>query len=314
MQQKQPRSMPPGVAYMDGSFIDIAEARIPILDWGFLRSDATYDVVHVWKGNFFRLADHVDRFLEGLGRLRMELPVDRAELEGILHECVARAGLEDAYVEMICTRGSAPNYERHPRYATPRFMAFAIPFSWILTPERWEEGLHVGVSRDHTRIASTAVDPRVKNYHWLDLVMGWLEVSDRGADTVVLVSEHGDVCEGAGFNIFAVLDGTVLTPDKGVLQGITRRSALDICNDLDIPTKVAPLALEELRRAQEVFVTSTAGGIMPVTRLDDAAVGGGTPGPVTRRLYETYWDRHDNSPWATPVKLSNAAQNRKQTS
>jgi len=314
MQQKQPRSMPPGVAYMDGEFIDISEARIPILDWGFLRSDATYDVVHVWKGNFFRLADHVDRFLEGMDKLRMDMPLDRAELEDILHECVSRAGLEDAYVEMICTRGSAPNYERHPSYATPRFIAFAIPFSWILTPERWEQGLHVGVSRDHTRIAPTAVDPRVKNYHWLDLVMGWLEVSDRGADTVVLVSEHGEVCEGAGFNVFAVLDGTVLTPDKGVLEGITRRSALDICDDLSIPTKVASVTLDELRSAQEIFVTSTAGGIMPVTRLDDVAVGDGSPGPVTRRLHETYWDRHANSSWATPVNRPDAAESGKLTS
>lgn len=312
MKQELPRSMPPGVAFMDGSFMDVAEARIPILDWGFLRSDATYDVVHVWKGNFFRLDDHVDRFLNGLARLRMELPLDRAELETILHECVARAGFDDAYVEMICTRGSAPNYERHPRHANPRFMAFVIPFSWILAPERWEEGLHVGVSRDHTRIAATAVDPRVKNYHWLDLVMGWLEVSDRGADAVVLVSEQGDVCEGAGFNIFAVLDGTVLTPDKGVLEGITRRSALDICDDLVIPTLVAPMKLEELRRAQEIFVTSTAGGIMPVTRLDGAAVGGGRPGPVTRKLHQIYWDRHADSPWATPVRRSGAINRQEQ--
>jgi len=77
---------------------------------------------------------------------------------------------------------------------------------------------------------------------------------------------------------------------------------------------VAPVTLEELRRAQEIFVTSTAGGIMPVTRLDDAVVGDGRPGPVTRRLHETYWNRHANSPWATPIRRSDATEKRRQTS
>ena len=304
MNRDRARSGPPGIAYMDGAFVDVADARIPILDWGFLRSDATYDVVHVWQGSFFRLADHIDRFLAGLAKLRMELPVSRGELETILHECVVRAGLADAYVEMICTRGAAPNYERHPLYAKPRFIAFAIPFSWILPADRWEQGLHVGLSRDHTRIAPSAVDPTIKNYHWLDLVMGWLEVSDRGADTVLLAAEDGSVCEGAGFNIFAVCGDIVRTPDRGVLEGITRRSALDICNDLGIATQVAPLPAAVLSEAAEIFVTSTAGGIMPVTRLDGLAVGDGAPGPVTRRLNQIYWERHAASPWATPVRVA----------
>src|SRR5690554_7107819 len=101
-------SFPPGVAWIDGRFVSMAEAKIPVLDWGFLRSDATYDVVHVWQGRFFRLDAHIERFLASVAALRMSLPFGRDELERVLHGVVARSGLQDAYVEMVCTRGHSP--------------------------------------------------------------------------------------------------------------------------------------------------------------------------------------------------------------
>ena len=117
-----------GAAYIDGQFVPMAEARIPIGDWGFLHSDATYDVAHVWQGSFFRLEDHLDRFFRGMERLHMSLPLDRHQIRDILFRCVRLTGLRDAYVEMICTRGLPA-----PAAATPpmqqSFHAFAIPSS-----------------------------------------------------------------------------------------------------------------------------------------------------------------------------------------
>ena len=86
-----------GVAYVDGRFVPVGEARVPILDWGFLRSDATYDVVHVWKGRFFRLDDHLDRFFRGMARLRLDPGLEREEIRTVLMECVRRSGLSNAY-------------------------------------------------------------------------------------------------------------------------------------------------------------------------------------------------------------------------
>ena len=103
---------PPGIAYIDGEFVPISEAKISVLDWGLLRSDATYDVVHVWKSRFFRLDHHLDRFMASVEKLRMKLPFDRDGLEQILHQCVARSGMEDAYVEMVLTRGVSPTFSR----------------------------------------------------------------------------------------------------------------------------------------------------------------------------------------------------------
>ena len=292
---------PPGTAYIDGDFRPISEAKISVLDWGLLRSDATYDVVHVWRGRFFRLELHLDRFLNSVEQLRLELPFDRAALTATLMGCVRRSGLRDAYVEMICTRGHAADFSRDPRAAVNRFIAFAIPFSWVADDAQRQRGLHIAVSQVR-RIPPSSVDPTVKNYHWLDFVNGLFEAYDRGAENVVLVDARGDIAEGPGFNLFAVKDGAVLTPAEGTLQGITRRTALELCAELAIPARQGVLTAEALRAADEVFITSTAGGIMPVTRIDDAAVADGRPGPLTGRLPDLYWQKHSDPAWTTPVE------------
>ena len=292
---------PPGTAYIDGAFRPISEARISVLDWGLLRSDATYDVVHVWRGRFFRLDLHLDRFLHSVQRLRLSLPFDRAALTATLMQCVRRSGLRDAYVEMICTRGHAPDFSRDPRAAVNRFIAFAIPFSWIADADQRQRGLHIAVSQVR-RIPPNSVDPTVKNYHWLDFVNGLFDAYDRGAENVVLVDARGDIAEGPGFNLFAVKDGAVTTPAEGTLMGITRRTALELCAELAIPAEEGVLSADALRAADEVFITSTAGGIMPVTRIDDAPIADGRPGPLTGRLTDLYWEKHSDPAWTTPVE------------
>ncbi|MDH3264002.1 MAG: aminotransferase class IV [Paracoccaceae bacterium] len=300
---------PPGVAYIDGGFCPISEAKISVLDWGLLRSDATYDVVHVWRRRFFRLDAHLDRFLASVAKLRLSLPFDRAGLGEILKDCVRRAGFDDAYVEMICTRGHSPSYSRDPRDAVNRFIAFAIPFGWIAGEDQRRRGLHLAIA-EARRIPPQSVDPTIKNYHWLDLVNGMFEAYDRGAENVLLLGLDGQVAEGPGFNLFAVKGGRVTTPATGVLEGITRRTALELCAELGVPAAAGVLSEAALKAADEVFITSTAGGIMPVARIDDVVIGArakrgakdsAAPGPLTRRLTELYWRKHEDPTWTTPV-------------
>ena len=293
-------SFPPGHAYVNGAFCPIAEARISVLDWGLLRSDATYDVVHVWRRRFFRLDAHLARFERSAARLRLALPFDRAGLAAVLKEVVRRSGLDDAYVEAILTRGRAPGFGRDPRQGVPSFIAFAVPFGWLADEAQRARGLDATVAGQR-RIPPESVDPRVKNYHWLDLVMGLYEAFDRGGETVMLTDGAGHVAEGPGFNVFAVKQGRATTPDAGVLEGITRETALLLLEELGVPAAAAPLPVEALRAADEAFVTSTAGGIVPLTRLDGQAIGDGRPGPVTARLTELYWAKHDDPAWTTPV-------------
>jgi len=291
---------PKGYAWIDGKYVELAEAKIPILDWGFLRSDATYDVVHVWKGRFFRLDKHIDRFFESAKKLRMPCQISRDELKKILANCVIKGKLESAYVEMIQTRGMSPKFVRDPRLATPRIMAFAVPFGWILKQEDFEKGLNVLLT-DIKRIPPSSVDPTIKNYHWMDLVTGMLDAYEKGNDTAVLVDENNNITEGPGFNLFCINDSGIFTPDHGVLEGITRQSVFDLAKELHLPIIKKSISVEELYNAEELFATSTAGGIMPITKVSGKEIGKGSVGNLTRQLHKLYWQKHSDDSWSTSI-------------
>lgn len=295
------RSYPPGVAYMDGQYLPIHEAKISVLDYGFLHSDATYDVVHVWDGAFFRLEDHLNRFLRGMEELHMSINYDKAQIADILHQCVAMSGLKNAYVEFICTRGTSPDFSRDPRDAENRFIAFAIPFGSVANKEQMQRGLHVSVTNVQ-RIPPASVDPTVKNYHWLDMVKGLYAAYENGADTAVLIDAGGNISEGPGFNIFAIKDNVVSTPDVSVLLGVTRQTVFDICAELGVAREARNVAVDELRAADEVFITSTAGGVMPVTRIDGQAIGSGEVGRMTKDITKRYWQLHNSDQFRDPVR------------
>jgi branched-chain amino acid aminotransferase len=290
-----------GCAWIDGAYVPAGEARIPVLDYGFLRSDATYDVVHVWNGAFFRLDDHLDRFLRNVGRLRLTLPMARVALRATAIECVSRSGLRDAYVWMIATRGRPAPGSRDPRRCENRLIVFAIPYVPYATEEQRRRGLSVVIAETVRRIPPTSVDPTIKNLHWLDLEMALFEAYDRGAENAVLLDADDNVTEGPGFNVFCVEAGVVLTSDRGALDGITRRTTLELCRELGIAARVEPISRERFLAADEIFFTTSAGGVLPVTRIEGRILGNGAPGPVTARLAEGYQAWHQHGRHATPV-------------
>jgi branched-chain amino acid aminotransferase len=281
-----------GCAWIEGEYVPIAEARIPILDTGFVRSDLTYDVIGVWEGRFFRLQDHLDRLFAGCDRLRLRPPFSQDEMREILMETVRRSGLREAYVEAVVTRGVPGPGERDPRLWEQRFYAYAIPYVWLVRPELQERGTDVVVARDTRRIPPDAVDPTVKNFHWGDLTRALFEAYDRDAWLPILTNGAGLVTEGPGFNVFAIVDGTLRTPEGGVLQGVTRRTVIELADELGLDVRVGDLPASELYRAEELFLTSTAGGVIPVATLDGAPVAEGRPGTVTLRLRGLYWELH----------------------
>ena len=289
-----------GCAFQRGEYVPIGQASIPMTDWGFLRSDATYDVVTVWQGAFFRLDAHLDRFFASCARFRLDPRKSRGEVAAILAECVRRSGLKQSYVEMIVTRGQPPWGSRDPRQAVNQFYAFAVPFVWIANEEQRRRGLHVIVS-DVQRIPPASVDPTAKNYHWNDLTMGLLGALDAGADSVLLRDARDNVVEGPGFNVFAVSGGRLVTPREGVLHGVTRRTVIEIARAAGYEVQERELPLADLLRADEAFITSSGGGVMPVTRVNGAAIAGGEPGRITQELNATYWAWHKLPQYSTPI-------------
>lgn len=287
-----------GSAHVNGTVVPISEAKISLLDWGFLHSDATYDVAHVWQGSFFRLDDHIERFHAGMEKLRLSIPYSRDQLRSILNECVAATGLQNAYVEMICTRGMPTPGSRDPRSCINQFFAFAIPFVWISNPD--DQDLHLIISQQQ-RIPPSSIDPRIKNYHWLDMVTGLFEAYERGGETAALVDAQGNLVEGPGFNIFVVKNNRLFTPARGVLEGVTRRTVIELASTQGYVVEQGDLSALQTREADEVFITSTAGGVMSVGKIDGQVIADGKIGAVTRKLRELYWDLHDQSKYRFEV-------------
>lgn len=286
-----------GAAFIDQEIVPISEAKISILDWGFLHSDATYDVVHVWGGRFFRLNDHFERFFSSMEKLNMSITYTRKELHTILSNCVKASGLREAYVEMITTRGIPEPGSRDPRTCTNQFFAFAIPFVWITNSKK---GLHLIISQ-RQRIPTESVDPVIKNYHWLDFVMGQFEAFDRGGESTVLIDSNGNIKEGPGFNIFTIKDSVLTTPASGVLQGITRKTVIELATEYGFKVVHGNLKPEEARCSDEVFASSTAGGIIPITRIDDQVINSGIIGPITQKLQAGYWMLHNEPKYTTEI-------------
>ncbi len=289
-----------GCAYVRGQYLPIGDASIPITDLGFLHSDATYDVVTVWDGAFFRLDTHLERFARSCQRWRLDPGVDDARITAILNECVRRSGLRASYVEMLCTRGQTPWGSRDPRQALNQFYAFAVPFVWIANEQQRATGLHLRISHVQ-RIPAASVDPTTKNYHWNDLTMGLLDALDGGADSVVLVDDKDHVVEGPGFNVFCVHAGQLITPDQGMLEGITRRTVIEIAQSLGLPVQIRPVSAIEFRAADEAFISSSGGGVLPVTRIDGTKLADGAIGPLTRKLSATYWAWHQDPAMHLPI-------------
>jgi branched-chain amino acid aminotransferase len=290
-----------GAAWVDGEIVPVADAKISILDTGFSRSDVTYDVVGVWGGAFFRLDEHLERFERSCRELRLDPGLDREAMADVLSALVRRSGLRDAYVETLCTRGASRRGVRDPRTFENRFFAYAIPYVWLLRPEDPDAGMDAVIARSVYRIPEQSVDPTVKNFHWGDLTKGLYEAYDRGARYPILLDADGNVTEGAGYNVFAVVGERLLTPVSGTLEGITRRTILELAEREQIPAESTQLSEEVFRGAGELFATSTAGGVMPIVSLDGEPVGSGSIGPMTGRLRDLYWHAHRDPRYLTPV-------------
>ncbi|MED7678900.1 branched-chain amino acid--2-keto-4-methylthiobutyrate aminotransferase [Rhodobacteraceae bacterium IMCC15231] len=294
-----------GAAWMNGQIIPVSEAKISVFDWGLTRSDITYDVVHVWEGAFFRIEDYLDRFEVSMKKMRLDVGMDRSAIRNALIELVATSGLQSAYVSMVASRGTPliPG-TRDPRGCRNHFYAWAVPFIWVIPEAVAKRGAHISVARDSRRIPSNSVDPTVKNYHWGDMTAALFQALDDGYDTTVLLDHNNLVTEGPGFNIFAVINGKVVTPKSGMLEGISRKTVLEICAALDIPCAVTNISEEAFMNAEEVFTATTAGGPVPVTRVNGRIFGNDTIGPLTAKIINTYWDWHKREDLALKIRYT----------
>ena len=279
-----------GAAWMNGKVLPISQAMIPVNDWGLVRSDITYDVVPVIDGAFFRFDEYLTRFLSSMENLHLDPGISKRNIKAALHQMVGKSSLRDSYVAMVCSRGKPKIAgSRDPRDCENHFFAWCVPYVHIIKPEIVEQGATAWIAQNAYRIPENSVNPRIKNYHWGDFTQGIFEAKDKNYETVILLDYDGNVTEGPGFNVFAVKDKVLITPDRGVLAGVSRKTVLEMAEHLGINTSVRSLSVEELLEADEVFLSSSGGGVIPIIRVNETIFGNGASGPISVQLNETYW-------------------------
>lgn len=267
------------------------EAKISVFDRGFLYGDSVYETIGTVRGRLFAVPEHLDRLERSAQRIGLRTP-PREVIEAAIRETVAAAGNAESRVRVVVTRGAGGKLDLDPAAAgEPELVVIVQPLAGP-TREMYDDGVAVEIV-SITRNSPGATDPAVKSGNYLNNVLALGEARRRrpGVHEAILCNAAGSVAEGSSSNVFLVSRGVLRTPALrvGILEGVTRGKVLALARDAGVPAEeVAFLPPDELRRADEVFLTSAARGVLPVTTVDGRPVGDGAPGPVTRRVMALY--------------------------
>jgi branched-chain amino acid aminotransferase len=275
-------------ASVDGTVVPAEEARVCVLDNGFAFGDSVYEVLRTYRGLAFEAGRHFRRLRASAARLGFAVPASDADLLGQVDGLLARAPGGESYVRIIVSRGLGDCSYSFETVKGPTVVMIQKPLPRY-PPWHYHDGIKVAavdVRRNHPR----ALDPAIKSSNLLNNILAVREAQSRGAEEPLLLNLEGFVAEGASTNVFLARGDALLTPplSAGILAGITREVVLELLPGLGIPSREEPLRLEDLLAADEVFMTSTTREVVPVRQVDETAIGGGRPGPLTRRVMEAF--------------------------
>ncbi len=269
--------------FLNGEYMPLESARVPVLDRGFIFGDAVYEVIPVYNRRIFRLDDHLRRLQHSLDAIRLANPYTEARWRELIAPVIARAETDDQGIYLQITRGPAPRDQAIPAHCTPTVFIMAMP----LTAPSPDTIAH-GVS------AITAVDDRwqhcdIKTTSLLANVLLRQRSADAGCTETILLRD-GFLTEGTASNVFVVVDGQPVTPPKShlILPGVTYDVVLEIGGQLGVPCLQRPVSEAELHGAEEIWLTSSTKEITAVVHLDGRSVGPGEPGPVYRTFQGAY--------------------------
>ncbi len=277
--------MTSATVYLNGNYLPLEQACVPVLDRGFIFGDGVYEVIPVYGRKAFRLEHHLQRLKNSMQAVRLNNPHTDEEWSDIINNVVERNDGGDQSIYLQITRGVASRDHRFPDDAIPT--VFVMSNLFVMVPT---EQLEHGVS------AITLNDIRwqycsIKSIALLPNILLRQQAVEQGAAEAILLRDN-EVTEGAASNVFIVKDGVIITPPKTdcLLPGITRDLVVEQAHEHDLPVEETIIKLEELLDADEIWLTSSTKEILPVTQLNNQNVGTGKPGPVWKQMYGLYQD------------------------
>ena len=278
------------VAYVNGELVPESRAVVSIRDRGFVQGDAVFDTTRTFGGKIFKLTEHLERFYDSLKYMRIDPGMSQQQMRSLTMQ-VLEANLplldesDDYWVTQRVTRGV-----RTDSGTKPTVIIECAPLPFAARAKYYRDGLPV-VTPSIRRTPPESISPRAKVHNYINLILAEQEAKAHNPDAwPILLDTNGNIAEGPGSNFFVVKDGRVITPkEQNVLAGISRRTALELAQELGIETQEADIDLFDAYTADEAFVTSTSFCICPVGSVNGSAIGSdGVPGPVTDRLQKAY--------------------------
>jgi branched-chain amino acid aminotransferase len=286
---------PTDLIWMNGDFVAWEDAKIHVLTHGLHYGTGVFDSMRCYDSQLgpavFRNSEHIDRLLRSAELYYMPVPYSAEELRSATLELVARNGLRSCYIRPIVNRG----------YGQMGLNPLEAPVDVTIACWEWgaylgEEGMRNGVRAKVSswrRISPDSLIPHAKaSGQYLNSVLAKVESLKAGYDEAILLDDHGHVCEGTGENVYIVRDGEIATPGQhnSILDGITRRSIIQIAQDLGYTVVERNIARAEMYLAEEMFMSGTAAELVPVREVDDHVIGTGKPGEITRVLQAAFDD------------------------
>ena len=281
--------------WMNGEFVAWEDAKVHVLTHGLHYGTGVFEGIRAYDTEhgtaIFRFGDHLDRLYKSAELYYMPLPYAKEELRAATHELIARNGLDSCYIRPLAFRG----------YGQMGINPLEAPVDVTIAVWRWgaylgeqgkTEGIRAKVS-SWRRISPDSLIPHAKACgQYLNSALAKIESLKAGYQEAILLDDHGHVCEGSGENIYLVIEGRIATPPQtaSILDGINRKSVIQIARDLGYEVVERDIARAELYLADEVFMTGTAAELVPVREIDDHTIGAGIPGPVTRELQHSFDD------------------------
>ena len=277
--------MSDSTVYLNGEFMPLSEAKVPVLDRGFIFGDGIYEVIPVYGKRLFRLDEHLDRLNNSLDATRIPNPYPESEWKKILSQIVMKNEAEDQSIYLQVTRGVAKRDHAFPEKVTPTVFMMSSPLV-TTTKEMFDKGV-AAITLDDIRWQYC----NIKAITLLPNILLRQTAMDEGAQEAILVRD-GEVTEGSASNIFIVIDGVIKTPPKSsrLLPGVTRDLVVELAKDNNMQWLEANFSRTELEAADEIWLTSSMKEVMPILKLNDEPVGDGKPGTITRQMYQIFQD------------------------
>jgi len=271
------------IVYLNGKFLPLDEARISVLDRGFVYGDGVYEVVPVYHRQPYRLLQHLARLQRSLDGIRLANPHRDPEWESIIREIVAQQPFDDQGVYFQVTRGAAKRDHAFPADAVPTVFMMSNPLP-VLSREQIEGGVAVVTATDERWLRCD-----LKTISLLGNVLARQFAVDHGAVETVMF-RNGYLTEASASNVMIVMRGTIVAPPKDnlILPGITYDAALELAREGGLPLEIRPVTKEEALSADEMWISSSTKEVLAVTTLDGKPFAGGKPGPVYRQMYRLF--------------------------